>query len=85
MLVKLTSEYVDAKNTLSIALASPVLEYNKAVNVDEIVFFFNTVKLFKAQFTHNIFAHNIEIKRQKDIAIKRYKDIFPPIFFSCVN
>jgi len=38
----------------------------------------------KAQFTHNIFAHNIEIKRYSN---KKDKiDIFNPIFFlSCVN
>jgi len=33
--------------------------------------------LFEAQFTHNIFAHNIEIKRYCNKKIKT--------FFSCVN
>jgi len=37
----------------------------------------------KAQITHNIFAHNIEIKRYWNKKIK--KTIFYLIFFSCVN
>jgi len=33
-------------------------------------------------FAHNMFANNIEIKRYYN---KKIKDIFHPIFFSCVN
>ena len=40
------------------------------------------VTLMANQFTHNIFAHNIEIRY---LAVKRLKDIFHPIFFSSVN